>query len=69
MPPTDGMTLQFHPRKRGSKNYIESQNIFGHAHVRGEEGSLSAQLHKSGGEGRDLSDGAQDVIPLLGVFT
>lgn len=29
---------------------------------------LSAQLHQPGGEACDLADGAQDVVPLFGVF-
>lgn len=32
------------------------------------EGVLFAQLHKPGGEACDLADGAQDVVPLFGVF-
>lgn len=34
----------------------------------GRESVLFAQLHESGGEACDLTDGAQDVIPLLGVL-
>lgn len=32
------------------------------------ESVLFAELHESGGEACDLADGAQDVIPLLGVL-
>lgn len=31
-------------------------------------GVLSAELHQPGGEACDLANGAQDVVPLFGVF-
>ena len=33
------------------------------------ESVLSAQLHESGCEACDLTDGAQDVVSLFGVLT
>lgn len=35
---------------------------------RNKNGVLSAELHQSGGQACDLADGAQDVVPLFGVF-